>query len=815
MRQHPVTAEGIAATAGTAVINLEFQTRARIARIGHSVGCGRPGVAIGSEFVDMPTHDAQRNLREELRTLARRARERRRAAGKADSHRAAVTIANRDYHGGDIQAQRVSEWLSDDDDRFRVPRDSDKVWALVQVWGAWAGERQDRIRWNNLVEAAQPRPSRPPAASRMSAADAGRPVAPTAGAGVGPTTQIAEEFAALAQFELSQELDRLQVDRPYPLPVRWQPGPDDDILATYRDAPSGRLVILGDPGGGKTVLALRLAHALLNERHPDEPVPVMFDLRTWNLKTKCHEWMADTLAERYEALRTKTRWSTLAGELVIQGRILPILDGLDEMSPTLRAAAIKGLPTSPMIMTSTAGAYRAALARTGPIPNVAEITVTGVADDELGPYLRRASTSDWTAVIDELANSKPAATAVREALRTPFAIALARDVYRTGDPTRLLDTAAAGGSVAVERHLVDAFIPTVYSEPLCGSQLEFRRTSRPWHVEDNEEFAVVRRYARTLARLADHDVSRGAIAWWRLYATVPRSFRILFNGVVCLVAALAGVLLAQGVHHWSGGSSTTILSAGFPIAAAAATIGAFLAARDKTMPTPMRTRLRFRGRMLRVLGTFVLVFFLTKALLLPVKAAAWVAGQMDLLALAVVLSWGIGLAAAGTYALRQFVEVPLDLRTVPSTPESYTASRLSLLLTSAIVLASTAIGLIGVFAVALNYATLGLMFAAFAAPMRLAIAILSTAYGRFCFVTRPYFALTGHLPWRMLDFLDDALCRGVLRQVGPLYLFRHERLRRALLADPQMPKQHEPADDHRGSHPPFTPVEPSDRHEER
>lgn len=617
--------------------------------------------------------------------------------------------------------------------------------------------------------------------------------APVHGAGAGSLAQIAEEFAALVQAELSQELERLQVYRPYPLPVSWQPGPDGDVLATYRRVPSGRLTILGDLGGGKTVLALRLAHALLDERRPGNPVPVVFALRTWNPRTAAdlRHWLADTLAEQYAALRAKNRWhNTLARELVNQRRILPVLDGLDEMAPNLRAAVIKRLPgEGPLIVTSTIRAYNAAVATAGPVPDAAEITVTGVAADELARYLPKAGTNDWTLVVERLAGPDPAAAAVRDALRTPLAIALARDVYRTGDPTLLFDTAAAGGSAAVERHLVNAFIPTVYSEPLRGPQLKLRRTSRAWHAEDEEEFAIVGRHVRTLARLAGPGQSRGAIAWWRLYAAVPRGFRALVIGAVYLFAALAGVLLAQGVYYWAGGRSLDTLRAGLPVVAVAAVIGAVRAARDKTMPVPVHTRLRFRGRILQALITFVVVFFLGKALLLPVKAAALAAGQMGLLALVVVLSWGIGLAFAGTYALRWFIEVPLDLGAVPSTPASFAASRRSLLLTSAVVLVSTALGLGGIFVVTLHYLLLGLMLAAFAAPVRLAIAVVSTAYGRFCLVTRPYFALTGRLPWRVLDFLDDALCRGVLRQVGPIYLFRHERLRRALLSDPPVPQQ--------------------------
>jgi hypothetical protein len=50
-----------------------------------------------------------------------------------------------------------------------------------------------------------------------------------------------------------------------------------------------------------------------------------------------------------------------------------------------------------------------------------------------------------------------------------------------------------------------------------------------------------------------------------------------------------------------------------------------------------------------------------------------------------------------------------------------------------------------------------------------------TAAGWFT-LARGYLAIRGRLPWRLLEFLQDAQRRGVLRQVGGVYQFRHARL---------------------------------------
>jgi hypothetical protein len=66
-----------------------------------------------------------------------------------------------------------------------------------------------------------------------------------------------------------------------------------------------------------------------------------------------------------------------------------------------------------------------------------------------------------------------------------------------------------------------------------------------------------------------------------------------------------------------------------------------------------------------------------------------------------------------------------------------------------------------------------------------------TAYGWFA-VTQAYLAVRGQLPWRLLTFLQDAQRRGVLRQVGGVYQFRHARLQDRLTTLPPGNAPHPP-----------------------
>ena len=123
-----------------------------------------------------------------------------------------------------------------------------------------------------------------------------------------------------------------------------------ELHEVYGGLGSGRLVIAGGPGAGKSIAAVLLILAALRYRRsvseparPQVPVPVLFTLHGWDPSTqRVREWLAGRLWQTYPLFAGKHGAGAARG-LLDQGRIAVILDGLDEIPEDLRPAVLRAL----------------------------------------------------------------------------------------------------------------------------------------------------------------------------------------------------------------------------------------------------------------------------------------------------------------------------------------------------------------------------------------------------------------------------------------------------------------------------------------
>ena len=108
------------------------------------------------------------------------------------------------------------------------------------------------------------------------------------------------------------------------------------------DDATGQLLVLGEPGSGKSTKLVELARALIDraQNDPSHPIPVILNLSTWTKKRAAlDEWIRDELVRLYGVSPEQAK------QWIGNDELLPLLDGLDEVARGERAACVTAINT--------------------------------------------------------------------------------------------------------------------------------------------------------------------------------------------------------------------------------------------------------------------------------------------------------------------------------------------------------------------------------------------------------------------------------------------------------------------------------------
>jgi hypothetical protein len=605
---------------------------------------------------------------------------------------------------------------------------------------------------------------------------------------------------------------------------RLRTGQISDLHSLYAGLGSGRLIVAGPPGSGKSGAAVLLVLAALRHRdelsdadRPRAPVLVLLTLHGWDPQVqRAEDWLAIRLQQTYPLLAGRGGIKKAAG-LLAAGKIAVILDGLDEIHEQLRPVALRALSHQAhfRLVLLTRSAELVAAASQGLLDGAAAIELQAVDPATAVRYLTHVQLQPTPPGWSELTNRLRRAPGgpLAQALSNPLTLTLVRDTYRDGDDIRefLSFCDAPDRSVATEDivdHLLDRVLPAAYAE-------------RPGDPPVRYDLHTAQRALRRLAAQMNQAGTRD-LQWSQACGWTPAAPRNIATGVVLGLAV--GIGCALTVRPTFGIATGIVAALGF---------GVLMEFRERSPSQVGSKPLREVFRPTSVPAGLAAGLPAGLAVGLPVGLAAGLAGG-----LVAGLAFGLTIGFIFSRGSRGRAD-----NSAPHSPlTSWHSSRVA---AAAIGLAA---GFTGGIAVGLAGGLEGALAAALAGGLGVGLALSRTAVravGRAVglaagvtlglafglvvgFMGGPPIGLTTGLtagiaagltlgpaagfmysvtwaaslafvqlaarwrtPIRLMRFLEDARERDVLRTVGPVYQFRHARLQDRL-AKQVSPGKYEP-----------------------
>jgi len=271
--------------------------------------------------------------------------------------------------------------------------------------------------------------------------------------------------AAMIELGLEERADA--VEHPWDMALQTERGdrtlpPGTRIIDVF-DEMGRNLLVLGEPGSGKTTMVLELARDTIAraEKDPTLPIPVVFNLSSWAEKRqRIAEWLVEELNTKYNIPKRVARpW-------VENDDLLLLLDGLDEVKREYREDCVRAINDFrqehlvPLVVCSRIADYQALTAR---LRLQGAVLLQPLTPQQVDEYLRGAGMA--LSAVRETLQHDPT---LQELAETPLMLSVMTLAYRgrSVEDLRTLET-----TVARRKHVFESYVQRMF---------ERRRADHPY-----------------------------------------------------------------------------------------------------------------------------------------------------------------------------------------------------------------------------------------------------------------------------------------------------------------------------------------------
>jgi adenylate kinase family enzyme len=382
-----------------------------------------------------------------------------------------------------------------------------------------------------------------------------------------------------AMIELGLEKRSDAVERPFSS-FEELPEESKQILPTGTDATEvfnqigeGRtLLILGEPGAGKTITLLKLAQNLIAraEGGLSRLIPVVLNLSSWGSKQQTiADWLVQELWSKYQVPKE------VGKDWVKNQKLLLLLDGLDEVKANRREACVEAINQfmqkhgqTEMVVCSRIADYQVLSNR---LQLRGAIYIRSLTPEQVNQYLDNAG--EQLGAVKTLLTED---TALQELAKSPLTLSIMTLAYQGKKVEEILQT----GSVEARReHLFDAYIKRMFSHEKSGKPKEYKspyqnQQAKSWLTwlaqrmkQESESVFLIEKMQPTWLSLTEKRVfliGSTLTGWifigiaWRLFQLFQQHELDIFKSIVLILVPLCFRIFARFCGwKWSNGEILT------------------------------------------------------------------------------------------------------------------------------------------------------------------------------------------------------------------------------------------------------------------